>query len=115
MTGMLFGLLEKRVERVTLVDQRRPDSTDKVLQVFRRIAPWLDEKVTYYERPETEWAGIATGEDVSVVGVHACGLMTDTCLGLRHRAVRAGRGDALLLSGSRLPGSGTGLQRLRDA
>jgi len=79
LTGVLFAMYERRVERVTLIDQRRPGSFDAVLEAAVSVAPWVADKVEYREIPLAR-AGEAIGPGTSVVAVHACGVRTDRCL-----------------------------------
>lgn len=80
LTGLIFAACERRVQRVTLIDERKPDSFDRIWQAFVEIAPWVDGKVHYLatsldgDLPIEEGAGVAL--------VHACGSLTDR--GLRH-------------------------------
>ena len=83
LTGMLFGLLERRVERVTLVDQRRPDSHGAVFAALCGLGPWLRPKVRFLElglqRATGALASVAPAVS-GVVAVHACGPRTDTVI-----------------------------------
>ena len=45
LTGVLFAALERTVERVLLVDARRPASFDAILSAVARAAPWTANKV----------------------------------------------------------------------
>ncbi len=77
LTGLLFGLLERRVERVTLLDRRRPDSFSAVLTALCEIGPWLAPKVRYVE---ADLASLTLERTDSLLAVHACGPRTDHCL-----------------------------------
>ena len=80
LTGILFAVLDRKVESVTLVDHVKPPCHDIILESLDELAPWTREKVQYVELPETEWDQIETAADTSVLGVHACGTLTDSCL-----------------------------------
>lgn len=47
--GLLFGAFEPTVQRVVLVDRRRPPSYQAVLEAACEVAPWLLAKVTYLQ------------------------------------------------------------------
>jgi hypothetical protein len=80
--GILFALLERRTERVLLVDRRRPPSFSAVLDAAAAVGPWVVDKVRYLEmrvqRRPLELGGESEG--ASIVAVHACGARTDRCL-----------------------------------
>ncbi len=78
LTGVLFALLETRVEHVTLVDSRRPDSVTAVLDAAVSLAPWMRDKVTYIEADIGD--GVELPRGTAVFGVHACGAQTDRVL-----------------------------------
>lgn len=81
LTGVLFALFERRVERVVLVDRRRPQSFERVLAAARRVGPWVEDKVRYRE---TRIRDVAEELEpgTAVVAVHACGLRTDHAIGV---------------------------------
>lgn len=80
LSGLIFALCEPTVERVELVDHRRPASFDRIWKAFVDIAPWVAEKVSYREAPLD--ASLTLPEGASVLLVHACGALTDQ--GLRY-------------------------------
>lgn len=79
LAGLLFAAVERKVQEVLLCDRRRPDSYEHVWRAMVKVAPWIEEKVRYVEgdlrRTRT---GLPAG--ASVLGVHACGTVTDLCL-----------------------------------
>lgn len=79
LTGVLFAAFERRVERVTLIDRRRPRSFDVVMEAVASEAPWISGKVRYLET-SVERAGTALEAGTAVVAVHACGVRTDRCI-----------------------------------
>ena len=79
LVGLLFALFERRVERVFLLDQRRPPLFDKVLAAATRVGPWVPDKVTYREAPLAGAADLLP-PGTSVAATHACGVLTDRCL-----------------------------------
>ena len=79
LTGLLFAVFEREVERVVLVDTEPPPSHLLVIEALARVAPWI--------RPKIRWVtgriqDAATHLDAgtSVVAIHACGLRTDACI-----------------------------------
>ena len=79
LAGILFGVFERRVGRVVLCDRRRPDHFEHVLRATTKVAPWLAEKVEYREGTLAKLRdGLPAGS--AVLGVHACGRLTDDCL-----------------------------------
>jgi hypothetical protein len=80
LTGMLYGVLDRKVESVTLVDQTKPLCVDIILDSLAAAAPWVKEKVRHLALPEKEWSTIEANSDTSLIGVHACGPLTDRCL-----------------------------------
>lgn len=84
LVGILFGLVQPRVERVVLVEPKPPGNRTKVLDAALEVAPWLerriecvDEKLDRARRDLIErHAGAA------LVAVHACGVLTDHAIEL---------------------------------
>ena len=79
LAGILFGAFERRTERVILCDKRKPDHFEHVLRATTKVAPWLAEKIEYREGT---LANLRTDlpPGSAVLGVHACGGLTDQCL-----------------------------------
>ena len=81
LTGMLFAVLDRQVETVTLVDRARHNCVDVILECLCEVAPWTRDKVRFLQLADDEWHRIETWpSDSAVLGVHACGLLTDRCL-----------------------------------
>lgn len=83
LTGLLFAAYEPAVERVLLVDTRRPQSFDKLLGAVEVVAPWVRSKVTFLECPiedAIERGALRDDGSVGCLAVHACGRATDACL-----------------------------------
>jgi hypothetical protein len=81
LTGMLFAALDRSVESVTLVDHRKPKSYNVILDALCELTPWTRDKVRYLEWPLNKWTDLETDKsDTSVIGVHACGQLTDRCI-----------------------------------
>jgi hypothetical protein len=76
---MLFAVFERRVERVTLVDRKRPPSHTLVREALCTVAPWADEKIHFAQMPISHVAETLS-PSCAVVAVHACGVRTDRCI-----------------------------------
>lgn len=81
LTGILFAVFEPQVERVTLVDRRRPPSYDVVLEAVTAVAPWAADKVRFLEISVNE-AKTHLTRSCAIIAVHACGVRTDRCIDL---------------------------------
>ncbi len=79
LAGILFGLYERGVERVVLCDKRKPDHYERVWRATTRVAPWLEDKVEYREGKLADVRD-ELPPDSGVLGVHACGVLSDQCL-----------------------------------
>ena len=79
LVGMLFALLERRVERVTLLDARFPPSTYKIEAALQAQWPWVSQKLRRIER-SVKGAETELPQGAGVVAVHACGARTDWSL-----------------------------------
>jgi len=77
LTGLIFAMAEKSVERVILVDKRRPPSFTKMHDIICELAPWVRDKVEYREQL-VEAANLPAG--TTVLAVHACGPRTDLAI-----------------------------------
>ena len=87
LTGLLFAAFSKRAERVVLWDRRRPDCFEGVWRALLRAAPWIESKVEFIERP-LEHARGTLPDDCAMLGLHACGRLTDDVLDLAMTARR---------------------------
>ena len=74
--GILFAMFERAVDRVVLVDTRRPKSHDQIITAVSEVAPWVPGKMTYVER---SIRGYVPPENSGLIAVHACGGRTDSC------------------------------------
>lgn len=83
LTGLLFALCERKVERVLLVDRRRPDNFRGVLEAVCQVGPWVRDKVEFKTR---RLRGLELDPGCLVVAVHACGLRTDRAIEIAMRA-----------------------------
>ena len=88
--GVLFALMEHSVERVLLIDRKRPPSADAILDVAASLAPWVRPKIEWCE---TTLKRVELPESTGVLAIHACGLRTDRALEL---ALHAGGAFAAL-------------------
>ncbi|MDG1478212.1 MAG: hypothetical protein P8R54_01410 [Myxococcota bacterium] len=81
LVGVLFGMFEREVNSVVLLDRRRPASFARVLEAAAEVAPWITDKVRYVQAPLKQ-AGEHVPQGAGIVAVHACGVRTDRCLEL---------------------------------
>jgi len=77
LVGLLFAVFERAVESVLLVDRRRPQSAEALLEAAQSVAPWT--------APKVEWRvealqDIELAPGTGVIAVHACGMRTDKAL-----------------------------------
>ncbi len=79
LTGIVFAMMERQVEQVTLLDTTRPRNHDKVMAAALAVAPWVKDKIRYLEVPVQQAASVLE-PDTSLVAVHACGVRTDRCI-----------------------------------
>ena len=79
LVGMLFALLERRVDRVYLLDNRFPLSSKRIETALNDIWPWVSPKITRLECSVKDAAHLLPKE-AGVVAVHACGARTDWAL-----------------------------------
>lgn len=79
LAGILFAIYERRTTRAILCDRRKPDHFEHVWRASLRVAPWIEDKVEYVEGP-IERSREAFPEGAAVLGVHACGSLTDDCI-----------------------------------
>ena len=77
--GMLFALLERRVERVYLLDRTFPASSYRIEEALNKVWPWVSPKLTRLEC-SVKGAAHRLPKDAGVVAVHACGARTDWAL-----------------------------------
>ena len=92
LTGILFALFERSVERVVLIDQQQPPSHAKALAAAIRVGPWVAGKVRYQTariKDIAQYLEPAT----TVIAIHACGILTDRCI---DSALAAGGAVALM-------------------
>ncbi|MCB9908565.1 MAG: hypothetical protein H6830_12665 [Planctomycetes bacterium] len=84
LVGILFALFERKVESVTLIDQAQPGSYARILAAADRIGPWAREKVHFRISPLRDAETVVQGGDLvpgtGLLGVHACGSLTDQIL-----------------------------------
>jgi len=79
LTGILFALCERTVERVVLIDQRVPETFEAIRAAVVNIAPWVAPKLHYQCAPVDDDLSLPQGAGTLLV--HACGPLTD--VGLR--------------------------------
>jgi len=81
LVGLLFAAFERSVQRVILLDRRRPDSFARIRDAVVEVAPWVADKVVYIEESLSR-SDAHLPPRAGVVAVHACGVRTDRCLAL---------------------------------
>jgi len=80
LTGLLFAT-EPGVKQLSLIDRRRPDSYEAVLDAVASVHPEVRDKVRYLEIP-VEDAAAELPAGTHSLAVHACSLATDRCIDL---------------------------------
>lgn len=79
LAGLLHGVFRREMKEIVLCDRRQPRRFAHVLRAVTKAAPWIAGKAHYVEGSLARaQAGLAAGS--AVIGVHACGTLTDTCL-----------------------------------
>jgi hypothetical protein len=111
LSGLLFAVFERSVERVILVDRGKPDCFEKIFEAVLEVAPWVKEKAVL--RFDVDIMLLAADPDylasvldsrnegtvadgnskVGLLGVHACGHITDLCMDI---AIQVGASIALM-------------------
>lgn len=79
LTGLLFAAIERKVERVTLLDRNAPPKAHLVVEAIVEAAPWTKDKIRVVESPVEE-AAQHLEPGTSIVAVHACGVRTDRAI-----------------------------------
>jgi len=79
LAGILFAVFQRETTQVLLCDRRRPASFEVVLAAVTRAAPWIEDQVRYLDGP-IERSQSKLPQGAAVIGVHACGKLTDQCL-----------------------------------
>lgn len=77
LVGMLYGIHHRNVERVRLVDRRRPASVDRILTALDPVAPWLRPKITFEACTISD---VDIDPPAAIIGIHACGTATDAVI-----------------------------------
>ncbi|MCB9916312.1 MAG: hypothetical protein H6828_14385 [Planctomycetes bacterium] len=81
LVGVLFALCERSVERVHLLERRRPPNRERVLAAAAAVGPWVRDKLVE-QHVDLRQARPALPRGCAVVAVHACGTLTDAALEL---------------------------------
>lgn len=79
LAGILYALLQEETREVILCDRRCPQNFQPVLNAAERTVPGIRDRVRYIEAPLDGSRG-ELPEGSGVIGVHACGALTDRCL-----------------------------------
>lgn len=81
LVAALFAVFERRVDRVVVLDRKRPPSFDRVVAAAAEYAPWTAGRIDYVEA-QLRAAQEQIPQDASLVAVHACGKRSDVVLEL---------------------------------
>ena len=76
LVGLLFALLERKVQEVYLLDLNFPDSSRRIESIINECWPWVSPKIKRLER-SVKGAAHELPTGAGVVAVHACGARTD--------------------------------------
>ena len=79
LAGILFAAFERRTQEVVLADKRKPLHFEHVWRACTKAAPWIEDKVRYVEGELADVRGELPAGG-AVLGVHACGALTDACI-----------------------------------
>jgi len=79
LAGILFAAVERRTQEVLLCDKRKPDHFAHVWRAATKVAPWVADKVRFVEG-DLRKTRSELPAGAGVIGVHACGAVTDLCL-----------------------------------
>ena len=79
MVGILFALLERKVEHVYLLDVKFPESSQAIVDILNQHFPWVKDKIHYIQRSvKNAWQALPPS--CNCVAVHACGIRSDWAL-----------------------------------
>lgn len=90
--GILFAMFEREVDRVILIDQKEPESRQKLIAIASEVAPWVADKIDNRVAKigvDDDWIA----PDIAVVSAHACGVLSDLCIDI---AIKSGGPIAIL-------------------
>jgi hypothetical protein len=76
LVGMLFALLERKVEHVFLLDVEFPKSSYIIESLLNKVWPWVSPKLHRVQR-SVKGAHGDLPQGAGIVAVHACGARTD--------------------------------------
>lgn len=80
LAGMLLAAYERQVEAVYLCDPKFPEGSRTCLGAVAQVAPWIAGRVHHHAARLRQM-----GDEIpftSALATHACGRLTDECLGL---------------------------------
>jgi hypothetical protein len=89
LTGILFAVFERKVDRVYLIDLKEPPSYATIYRAAVSVAPWIKDKLQFietdiHEHLEALQANcpdmLGLPKHASVIAVHACGPVSDWCM-----------------------------------
>ena len=79
LAGILYAAIVRNTEQVFLCDRRRPEHFEHVWRATTKAAPWIEDKVTFVTG-KIQKTRASLPARAAVLGVHACGRVTDLCL-----------------------------------
>lgn len=76
LTGLLFAALERKVDKVIILDISQPLAFERLLGAVSEICPWVADKVEYVQS-SVKSPSTYLPKGCSVVAIHACRDLTD--------------------------------------
>jgi hypothetical protein len=86
LTGILFAVFERKIDRVFLVDLKKPQSFKIIYRAVESVAPWIKDKLQFIEADIQEYLQADCPDmlglplHTSIIAVHACGPVSDWCM-----------------------------------
>ena len=87
LTGFLFAVFEKKVDKVICTDIKRTKGFDLTLTALKEVAPWISDKVEFRQEDLFDVVRRQKKEAFfpaksSIVGIHCCGELSDLAIDL---------------------------------
>ena len=85
LTGFLFAVFDRKIEKVICTDIKRTKGFDLVLTALKEVAPWITEKVEFWQEDLLELVRQKNKRfphRSSILGIHCCGELTDVAINL---------------------------------
>jgi hypothetical protein len=74
LTGILLTILSAGIEKTSIVDLKKPQSHDKMMNSLSKLIPELPEKIEFIQQ---NFEQISYKQNAFLIGVHACATRTD--------------------------------------